>query len=247
MQQRIDLNADLGEGGAHDAALMALVSSANIACGGHAGTVESMREAVRLALANDVAIGAHPSFADRENFGRSEAQLSADAVVALVLEQCRMLQQICEAEGARLHHVKPHGALYNQSARDPELAAAIVRAVAQLGDDIQIYGLAGGALLDAVAAAGLTPVSEVFADRRYTSSGSLQPRGEAGAVMQAADAVEAQVLEMLNRGGVTSASGEWVTLQADTLCLHGDNPRALELARRLRSLIEREGIVIQAP
>lgn len=241
---KIDLNADLGEGSPHDEALLQLVSSANIACGFHAGDASTMRQSVRWALQYGVAIGAHPSFPDRENFGRSVMHLPAETVYAQTLYQVGALAAIAKAEGGALHHVKPHGMLYNQAAREPALAEAIARAVRALDANLVLVGLAGSELIRAGKAAGLVTCEEVFADRGYQADGSLVPRSQPGALLASDEAALAQSLEMVLRQRVQAITGEWVALRADTLCLHGDGPHALAYARALRDRFAQEGIEV---
>ena len=181
----MDLNCDLGEGAAHDAELMPLISSANIACGGHAGNEATMRATIKLALEHDVAIGAHPGFADRENFGRVELPVSVAEVRGLVLNQVQHLLAIALQCNARVRHVKPHGALYNLAARDRDLAQAVAEAVYEADPRLLLVGLAGSCLLEAGSACGLSIISEVFADRTYQADGSLTPRSQAGAAAPA--------------------------------------------------------------
>jgi 5-oxoprolinase (ATP-hydrolysing) subunit A len=243
----IDLNCDLGEGGGADEALMALVTSANIACGAHAGDAATMRATVRLAVRNGVAIGAHPGFADLENFGRRELALSPAEIGALVRTQVEALRAIAAAEGGRVRHVKPHGALYNLAARDRVVADAVAAAVAQIDRGLWLYGLSGGHLLAAGRAQGLKVVAEVFADRTYLADGSLTPRERRGAVItNAADAV-AQVVRMIREGRVRALEGEDVQITADTVCLHGDGVDPVGFALLLRRSLEAEGVRVVMP
>ena len=250
--KRIDLNCDLGESfGAwrmgDDAALLELVSSANIACGFHAGDPGIMQQTVALAVAGHVAIGAHVSLPDLQGFGRREMHVSADEVYAMTLYQLGALSAFCRAAGTRLAHVKPHGALYNMAARERTLADAIARAVLAFDPRLILFGLAGSALLDAGTALGLPVAAEAFADRRYRADGSLQPRGEAGAVIDDAATAAAQALGIVRDGTVIAAQGESASLHADTLCLHGDGAHAVQLARELRAALEHAGVRIAAP
>ncbi|MEA3118285.1 MAG: 5-oxoprolinase (ATP-hydrolyzing) subunit [Paraburkholderia sp.] len=242
----IDLNADLGEGGGSDKALLDLVSSANIACGWHAGGAEAMRDCVRLAIRKDVAIGAHPSFHDPANFGRKEMNLPADDIYAGILYQLGALSAIAQAEGGRVVHVKPHGALYNQAARDPAIAAAIVAAVRDFDPSLAIFGLANSAFIGTARKAGLVAIEEGFADRGYRSDGSLVPRSEPGALIEAADDMLEHVLSMVRDKRVRTVDGRWVPLDVSTLCLHGDGAHALAFARRLRATLEANGIEVRA-
>ncbi|NCT82273.1 MAG: 5-oxoprolinase subunit PxpA [Comamonadaceae bacterium] len=242
----VDLNADLGEGAPDDAALLALVSSANIACGWHAGDARLMQATVAAALARGVAIGAHPSYPDREHFGRREMQLKPEQVRADLLYQIGALDALVRAAGGRLHHVKPHGALYNQAARDPALADAIAAAVLDIDPSLAVYGLAGGELLRAAERAGLRAVAEVFADRGYRADGSLVPRSQPGALIDDVGNAVARTLRMVREGVVTAVSGETVPLQAQTLCLHGDGPHALAFARAIHQALTDAGIDLRA-
>ncbi len=243
---KIDLNADLGEGCGNDSALMPLISSANIACGFHAGDARTMQESVRLALAHGVAIGAHPSFPDRENFGRTAMQLPPETVYAQMLYQIGALAAIVRAEGSRLTHVKPHGMLYNQAAKQPPLAEAIARAVKSLDPGLMLVGLAGSELIHAGERYGLATREEVFADRGYLADGSLVPRSEPGALIEDDDEAVSRTLEMVLNGRVQSRDGVWATVNAQTVCLHGDGAHALAFAHRLRDAFEQRQIHICA-
>ncbi|HEY5801714.1 MAG TPA: 5-oxoprolinase subunit PxpA [Burkholderiaceae bacterium] len=243
----IDLNADLGEGMGDDDAILACVSSANIACGGHAGDAASMRQAVRAAKALGVAIGAHPSYDDRANFGRTDLHLPSAEVTHLVTSQVAALRAIAQEEGARVVHVKPHGALYNQAARDPELADAILAGVRGVDPALAVMGLAGGQLTARARDAGMTAIEEAFADRAYLDDGSLAPRSLPGAVLDDIDAAVTQTLAMLRDGRVRSLSGAMVAVRAVTVCLHGDGAHAIELARTLRAALSNAGIAIRSP
>jgi len=242
----VDLNADLGEGAPDDAELLALVSSANIACGWHAGDARLMLRTVAAALARGVAIGAHPSYPDRDNFGRSEMQLSPDDVRADLIYQIGALDALVKAQGGRLHHVKPHGALYNQAARDPVLADAIAAAVLDVDPSLALYGLAGSELLRAAERAGLRAVAEVFTDRGYRADGSLVPRSQPGAFIHDVDEAVARTLRMVAQGVVVAVSGETVPLQAQTICLHGDGPHALAFARAIHAALTEAGVALRA-
>ena len=242
----VDLNADLGEGCGSDAALLQLVSSANIACGFHAGDAQTMLACVREALKNGVAIGAHPSFPDRENFGRTAMTLPPETVYAQVLYQIGGLAAIVRAEGGQLRHVKPHGMLYNQAAKDRDLADAIARAISTIDPDLILVGLAGSELIRAGTRYGLITREEVFADRGYQADGSLVPRTQAGALIADEDQALAQTMEMIQRGRVKSITGEWANVHAQTVCIHGDGEHALAFARRLRTEFEANNIKISA-
>ncbi len=244
---RVDLNCDLGESfGPYtigdDRHVMAHITSANVACGAHAGDPGVMRATVRLARKAKVAIGAHPGFADRVGFGRREIRMDHRDVEDLVLVQIGALAAIARAEGTRLRHVKPHGALYNMAARDRGMADAIARAVASADSGLILIGLSGSALLEAGRAAGLRVASEVFADRAYDASGALVRRTEPGSVIQDAARVAERAVAMVRDRAVTALGGEVVPLAADTICVHGDTLGAAELAGRLRAALEEASI-----
>ncbi|MET6676983.1 5-oxoprolinase subunit PxpA [Citrobacter amalonaticus] len=242
----IDLNADLGEGCASDGELLTLVSSANIACGYHAGDAQTMLASVREALKNGVAIGAHPSFPDRENFGRTAMTLPPETVYAQTLYQIGALAAIARTEGGVMRHVKPHGMLYNQAAKDPQLADAIAKAVHACDPTLILVGLAGSELVRAGERYGLATRQEVFADRGYQADGSLVPRSQPGALIEDEEQSLVQTLGMVETGRVKSISGEWTNVVAQTVCIHGDGEHALAFARRLRAAFEARGIAIVA-
>ena len=244
---RIDLNCDLGEGAGHDTELMSLITSANIACGGHAGDGPTMRATVELALQHGVAIGAHPGFVDREQFGRREIPIAPGEARALVLAQIRALELIVRSCDGQLMHVKPHGALYNMAARDAALAQAVAEAVREVDSRLILFGLAGSQLLAAGRACGLHVASEVFADRTYQPDGSLTPRSRPEALIQDEDDAVAQVLRMVRDGRVRAVDGADVAIQADTVCVHGDGPHAVAFVRRLARELRQPGVEIRAP
>lgn len=242
----VDLNADLGEGCAHDEALLQLVSSANIACGFHAGDAQTMQQSVRWALKYGVAIGAHPGFPDRENFGRTAMQLPAETVYAQVVYQLGALAAITRAQGGKMVHVKPHGMLYNQAATDAVLADAIARAVYDVDPALRLVGLAGSELIRAGERLGLTTREEVFADRRYQHNGTLVPRSQPDAMIESDEMALDQTLAMVQQKKVLSREGVWVPVNADTVCLHGDGEHALTFARRLRAAFNEQAIQVSA-
>ncbi len=244
---RVDLNCDLGEGAGQDAELMPLITSANIACGAHAGDDTTMRATMALALRHGIAIGAHPGFADRANFGRRELALPISEIHAMVFRQISTLQAIARALGARLSHVKPHGALYNLAARNADAARAIAAAVHDADPQLQLIALAGSQLLVAGAAAGLVTMSEVFADRTYQSNGSLTPRDRPNALISQPAVAVAQVLRLVREGKVSATDGTEVTLRADTVCLHGDGRDAVALARHVSAALLAAGIELKSP
>jgi UPF0271 protein len=244
----IDINCDLGEGAGHDAALMPLITSANIACGQHAGNAATMAATVALAKRHGVAIGAHPGFADRENFGRREICITPRAAAALVLEQIGALQAVAVNAGLCLSHVKLHGALYNMAARDRELAGAVTDAVKAAGERLRFFVLAGSELERvARAQSDLRVVPEIFADRTYQRDGSLTPRSRPDALIADETAMVAQLVRMIKTGCVRATDGTEVPIAAETVCLHGDGAHAVALAQRLRRELTAEGIRIQAP
>jgi UPF0271 protein len=245
---RIDLNADLGESyGAYqlgaDAELLPLITSANIACGFHAGDPQVIAQTVALAKRHGVKVGAHPGYPDRAGFGRRAMGLSPAEIEAELLYQIGAVAGFCRAEGVALHHVKPHGALYNRAAVDEAAAAAIARAVWRFDSGLILYAPPNSALQRAGEAQGLTVWCEVFADRGYRADGTLVPRSEPGALLHDLAAAEAQVMQMLREGTVTALTGEQVPVRAETVCLHGDGPEALALARRLSDRLQAEDLL----
>ncbi|MCU0750235.1 MAG: LamB/YcsF family protein [Akkermansiaceae bacterium] len=243
----IDLNVDLGEGGNEDAALIALASSANIACGGHAGDESTMHAAIQAALAAGVSIGAHPGYEDRENFGRRALDLPLDEVTALVARQIARLMDIAASLGAEVHHVKPHGALYLQANRDAKLADAVVESVRKLLPGTAFYVPPGGELAKAGQRAGLHVVPEGFVDRPYAETGDLLPRSEPGAVIDDLPTAIAQAKNIALHQRVISISGNPIPLPAATLCVHGDGFHAAETLRAVRTALEAAGVTIQSP
>jgi len=248
---RVDLNADLGEGfGAYtvgdDAAVLAFVTSANVACGFHGGDPRVMDRTVALAVRRGVAVGAHPGHFDLRGFGRRPIPAEPDEVEADVLYQVGALAAFASAHGTRLAHVKPHGALYNQAAVDPDIARAIARGVARADRTLVLVGLAGsGPMREAAAAEGLRFAAEAFADRRYEADGTLRSRRLPDAVLTDPDAVAAQALAIVRDGRARAADGSTVTLRADTLCIHGDAPNAGALAEAVRGALAHAGIDVR--
>jgi 5-oxoprolinase (ATP-hydrolysing) subunit A len=229
---KIDLNCDLGEGVGNDEDIMPYITSANIACGFHAGDEHTMRETIRLAKRFGVNAGAHPSWNDRENFGRKEISASHDEVEKLIVEQIQILAGIAKAEDVTLTHVKPHGALYNQAAKDIELASAIARAVKTVSVDLILVGLAGSRSLEAGREVGIRVAAEGFPDRGYNADGSLMSRNLPRALIESPEEVARHAVELIKKGGM------------DTLCLHGDHPRAAENAKLLRDVLIQNGVEI---
>lgn len=227
-----------------DAALMDYVSSVSIACGFHAGDPSTIRQTVEKALEKKVKIGAHPSFPDLQGFGRRAMKMSSSEIFDIVLYQVAALKGVCEALGARLNHVKPHGALYNTAAKSADIAAAIVKAVREIDKNLIFYGLSGSFLISEAEKIGLRTASEVFADRTYQTDGTLTPRSEAHALIHDPKQAIAQVLEMVFEQNVTAVNGEKIPLKAETICIHGDGANALEFARQINRELTRCGIKI---
>lgn len=243
--QTIDLNCDLGEGLANDALLMPWISSANIACGYHAGDTATMQKTIALAMEHQVAIGAHPGFADKPNFGRIEMNLPLNEIFDLVTEQVWQLQQLAKQMGASLQHVKPHGALYNMSARDALLANTIAKAVYTIDQNLVLFGLSGSLSISEAEKIGLPTASEVFADRTYQSDGSLTPRSQPGAMISSTEQCLQQVLEMIQQQTVTTADQQKIPINAQTVCLHGDGEQAVAFAQLIYQELENNQIKIQ--
>ncbi|MGM9516168.1 LamB/YcsF family protein [Roseateles sp. DB2] len=246
----LDLNADLGEGCADEALILPWISSANIACGGHTGDADSMRASIARALDSGVAVGAHPSYADPAHFGRQPQAVTAGLLASLRGELARQLQDFQRAaqrEGARPRHVKPHGALYNQAAQDPQLTALLLDLLPREAPGLALVALAGSPLAQAARRAGLPVREEGFADRRYTASATLLPRSEPGAVLEAlADGV-AQGLALALGEPVQAHEGSALRLHIDTLCVHGDGLAALPLVRALHESLRAAGLALRAP
>lgn len=246
----IDLNCDMGEGFGpwimgKDSELLRYISSASIACGFHAGDASVMRRTVEQALRAGVSIGAHPSYPDLQGFGRREMHLTSNEVFDITLYQVAALKGICESLGARLSHVKPHGALYNVAARDAETARAIIEAVKSLDSTMAVYGLSGGVLTDLAKKSGLKAIEEAFVDRSYGSDGSLIPRRESGALVSDLGIATSQALRLAKDNSVISKSGETVKIAVDSLCIHGDGPNAVEIAKSVRQRLDEAGITVR--
>lgn len=242
----IDLNCDMGEGIDNDALLMPFISSANIACGYHAGDEETMKKTVELALANNVAIGAHPGFADKEFFGRREMKLSNDEVYDLTAAQIKALKKITDTFHIPLHHVKPHGALYNMAVADSSLAWSISQAVKDVDEKLILYGLSGSFLISEAKAIGLRTASEVFADRTYQDDGGLTPRSQFNALIEDEEKCIAQVLQMIMHQSVTSINNLVVPIIAQTICIHGDGKHAVAFAQTIFKSLRQKRIDIKA-
>ncbi len=246
---RIDLNCDLGESfGAdplgHDALVMSSITSANVACGYHAGDATVMRHTSRLALEYGVAVGAHPGFPDRAGFGRRPSQASPSEIGDMVVNQVAALSRIVVSEGGRLRHVKPHGALYNVAATDRRVADAVAMAVASVDADLVLFGLSGSCLLDAGRAAGLVVASEVFADRAYDRDGRLVSREIPGAVIDDASIAVKRAVQIVTEGQVAAITGESAALLAETICVHGDTKGSADLAAAIRGGLDAAGVEV---
>jgi UPF0271 protein len=246
MLRKIDLNCDMGEGFTTDALIMPLISSANIACGYHAGGGELMRQTIRLALQHGVAIGAHPSFDDKEGFGRREMYLSADEISRIVMDQLNTIRNAAAEEGASLHHVKPHGALYNMAAKDAMVADAISRAIKAIDPSLILYGLPNSASETSASKYGLQFYREVFSDRTYTDEGMLTPRNQPNAMIETAEKGVAQVLQIILRETLQSTTGWEISIKADTVCIHGDGEHAVEFAQMINRALHQNKITISA-
>ncbi len=245
----IDLNCDMGESfGAwkigNDELLMDYVSSVNIACGFHAGDADTMRHTVELAKRKNVEIGAHPGFADLQGFGRRNMQLSPSEIYNLVVYQIGALASFAKVSQVKLHHVKPHGALYNMAAKDAALAQAIALAVKDFDDSLVFYGLSGSCLIAEAQKIGLRTASEVFADRTYQADGSLTPRSEPNALIEDTSASVRQVLQMVQQGRVSISASQSVAIQADTICIHGDGVQAVSFAQSIATTLKENNIQI---
>jgi len=248
---RIDLNADLGESFGpwpmgHDEALMTSITSANVACGFHAGDPAVMRRTIRLAKMHGVAVGAHPGFADLVGFGRREMHVSPAEIEDLVLYQVAALAGVAASEGVRVQHVKAHGALYNMAARDSAIAGAIARAVAAVDRSLILFGLPNSELVREGEKAGLKIAAEIFADRSYEPDGSLTSRRKPGSVIHDTHIVVARAVGMVQTCSVEATDGSTIALAADTMCLHGDTPGSADLAREVRRALQAAGITVAA-
>lgn len=238
MKSFVDLNCDMGEGMLHEKLIMPLISSANIACGEHAGDESTMSKTIALARKYNVAVGAHPSYPDRLHFGRVSIPMGEEEIYACVYKQISKINEIASDMGVKLHHVKPHGALYNDAAINPVIAAAITRAIEDFDSSLIIYGLANSVSKQEAEKRGMLFYNEVFADRTYTEKGLLTPRSSPNALIEKEEEAVSQVLHMLQYQSVISNSGNSIPFIADTICLHGDGPHAVTFAKALRKAIE---------
>jgi UPF0271 protein len=239
----VDLNADVGEG-MDDAQLLPYVTSANVACGIHAGDPVTMDQTVEIALSRGVRVGAHPGYPDRENFGRVLVEMSADEIENLIVYQVAALAGFVRSRGGRMTHVKPHGALYHSGAEFPDVARAIAEGVRRVGTDLVLVGAAGSMLIGAGQEAGLPVAEEAFADRRYRADGTLVPRGRPGAVIVDPEEAAEQAVGLARDRLVVAEDSSRLSIRADTICLHGDTPGAVEIARRIHERFRTAGIRI---
>ncbi len=233
----IDINCDMGEGLNNEAELIPYIGSVNIACGYHAGDAATIKQVIKLCIKHKVNIGAHPSFLDRGNFGRTPMHLPVNEVYAIIREQLTIINNIAKECGAKLHHVKPHGALYNMATKDSVLAKAIAEAVKDFDASLIYFGLSGSVMIEEAKKLGLQTASEVFADRSYQSDGSLTPRTMPNALLQDVDAVTKQVMKFVKENKVTTLAGEEIFITADTICIHGDGEHAVEFAKAIYKTI----------
>lgn len=244
MKQWVDLNCDLGEGCTTDSAIMPFISSANLACGYHAGNEAIIKQTLLLAKKFNVAIGAHPSYPDKANFGRKEMNLPLQEIKSIVIAQIELVKKLAEEIGLQLQHVKPHGALYNTAARDINIATIIAEAVKEVDSKLILFGLANSELGKAAEKIGLNFYNEVFADRTYTDEGKLTPRTASNALIVTKEAAIEQVLRMIQKEEVLSTSGKIVPIKADTICIHGDGVHAVDFAKHINKLIQASNIRI---
>jgi UPF0271 protein len=242
----IDLNCDMGEGMPYDADIMPYISSVNIACGYHAGDEEIMKKTVELALRYNVAIGAHPGFDDKENFGRKEIYLLQRNYYDIIIDQLVLLRKIANSFNTIIHHVKPHGALYNMAARDRTLAAIIAQAVKDFDEKLILYGLSGSESISEAKALELKIANEVFADRTYQDDGSLTPRSQANALIEDETVSIQQVIQMITQKTVTSLNNKAIPIIAETVCIHSDGDHAVEFAQSIHQNLKQNNIAIKA-
>lgn len=237
---KIDINCDMGEGIGNEVLLMPFIHSANIACGYHAGDIQTISDTVELCIKHGVMIGAHPSYLDKGNFGRTEMSMEEDELYDLITQQLLIISEIVNEYEQDLNHVKPHGALYNQSAKDPAIAKTIARAVKDFNSQLILFGLSGSHSITEAEKLGLRTASEVFADRTYQDNGSLTPRSMKNALIENVDVAVRQAEGMVNSGMVNSVSGKKIPVKADTICIHGDGRQAVVFAEALWNKFEME-------
>lgn len=241
----IDINADVGEGLNNEAQLMPFLSSCNIACGGHAGDIETMTSVVKLAKQHKVKIGAHPSFPDKANFGRSEIQMSAADLYASIKSQIRALQKVLHAENAQLHHIKPHGALYNLAAKDEKIAKVIIEVIKSIALPIELYAPYQSTIAQIATNENINVICEAFADRNYNKDLSLVSRNEMNAIIENKDKILNHVLRMIKHQKVRTINDDEMTIKASTYCVHGDTKNAIEIVEYLNKELPKHGVLIQ--
>ncbi|PNK60913.1 5-oxoprolinase subunit PxpA [Psychrobacter sp. FDAARGOS_221] len=242
----VDLNADVAEGCGQDDALMGIVSSANVSCGLHAGSYQHMLRTLQLAKENNVRVGAHPGLDDKENFGRIAQELSDDEYRALISYQLGAAKAVCDLVGVELSYVKPHGALYNQAAKDEHLANIVISEIKRFDPNLAVMGLSGSYLISVAKQHGMTSISEVFADRNYESDGSLVSRTKDNALITDPEQATQHALQMITEGYVTSVDGVKVPVEAQSICLHGDSEHAVQFAADIKAKLQQQGIAITA-
>lgn len=249
MSRHIDLNCDMGEGeteasAALDRELMRFISSCSIACGGHAGSESTMRLTVRSALEAGLRIGAHPSYPDRENFGRQTMPITPDALCSAISEQVSVLRTIADEQGGKLSFIKPHGALYNDMVRDTELAALVINTIKYIDPRLQIMGLAGSHCRAICEGLGMQFIGEAFADRRYADDGQLSSRSQEGAVITQPETAAEQIISIVEHGGIKSINGHWLPLAAQSICVHSDTPGALDHVTMITDRLSSYGLTV---
>lgn len=242
----VDLNCDLAEGMPNDSLIMPFISSANVACGYHAGDVQLMEKTVELCLIHKVAIGAHPGFNDKPNFGRIDQHLSENELYDLVSDQLHLLQEICRQHGTQLHHVKPHGALYNMAAKNENISRVLVQATKDFNPHLIFYGLSGSLMIEEAKSLNLSTASEVFADRTYQEDGSLTPRSKPDALIEDSNQAIQQVLQMVKQKTVHTITKREISIDAETICIHGDGKHAVEFSKQMNRVLKESGIIIKA-
>ncbi|MFZ1676746.1 MAG: 5-oxoprolinase subunit PxpA, partial [Saprospiraceae bacterium] len=244
MKKRIDINCDLGEEAGHDEQIMPFISSANIACGFHAGNADVIRRTIDLCLSHQVNIGAHPSFHDQINFGRTEMHLSSDQLYDLVTAQLTIIDKAASKAGAKMNHVKLHGALYNMASVNASMASTIISAVKDFNPGLILFALSGSILMTECKSQFVNVFNEAFADRTYLDNGQLTPRSMPNALIEDPAKVVAQVMQMILTGTVTSTTGKTISLEVDTICIHGDGTHAAVFAKEIHDALKKEGIEI---
>lgn len=240
---KLDLNSDIGEGFAYDAEIIKLVDSVNIACGGHAGNIALMNETVQLAKQAGIHIGAHPGYPDKEHFGRVDMDMSPDEIYDEVSRQIKTLKQICDKHNAKLHHVKPHGQLYNKAAKDKATAQAITSAIKDIDKNLIIVVLANSQFVDVVKSENMQVWQEFFVDRNYQASGELVPRSNPNAVIHNEEVAINRLIQLAETGEIPSVDGQTIQIAADTVCVHGDTPEALQYVKKIREKLGKYNVV----